>query len=185
MGSLVQFREYASSATTADSFPSGPASGGRAPTLAIREPAPGEPSAITDLYPEDAGRSVSLTSALSLLAEGLNAIDRAILGRQQQDMVAADDYLMQFFALTPELFCCRDLGEGFAQAAAALCALRLNIDGLDISVEQLHALRHFVKGLRDVPFLSMERTTEALMKLEDAGYDVGFEPLTELLSESE
>jgi glutaredoxin-related protein len=184
-GNVVNIRDYAPKATAAESLPHEKAPARTSLTIEVRDAVGGTVAPIADLYPEDAGRSLPLASALSLLAEGLAAIDGAIAARGESDVVASDDRLMQFFALTPELFCCRDLGDGFSQAVASLCALHVNFDTVDISEEQLRALRRFVSGLREAPFLSLESAIDAQMKLEGVGLPIDLEPLGVLLGENE
>lgn len=138
-----------------------------------------------ELYPLHADH-VLLSTALLLLDEGANYLNDSIRMFDDGDMLGSDDALQGFQALLPELFCCRDLGDGFGAIVNSVFHSLKNLDGVPLNKKQLQTVRQIVRRIATEPFISLDEALEEIGLLQDAGLEVEppyFKFAAELLSE--
>lgn len=139
-----------------------------------------------DLYPLRAELNPQLSTALQLLDEGIEHLNSAVAMFAEDDVLSSDDALQRFQALLPELFCCRDLGDGFGAIVSAIYHVLKNLEGNPLNPNQLQAIRNIVRRLSTEPFIGFDEATDEIMSLDDAGLRVEpshFRFLADLLSE--
>jgi len=79
-------------------------------------------------------------------------------------------------SLLPELFYCRDLGDGFGAIINALKFSFENAHGTPFSEGQISLIGQAVERIRQEPFLHFEQAAELVGKLEDADLTVDPRP---------
>jgi hypothetical protein len=124
-----------------------------------------------DLYPV---REINpkFFAAVQLLAEGLAHISKSLRMFRDGDLISADDALQRFQALLPELFLCRDLGDGLGAMISSIYHAIRNMKSVPLNESQLSALRKAVKRIHTEPFIGFEESVEEIMLLEAAGFEV-------------
>jgi hypothetical protein len=88
-------------------------------------------------------------------------------------------------ALLPELFYCRDLGDGFGAIVNALKFSFENAHGTPLSEGQVRLIGQVIERIRQEPFMRFETAADLVGKLEDVGLIVdppAFAVLGELLN---
>jgi len=138
-----------------------------------------------DLYPLHAERML-LSTALQLLDEGMNYLNDSIGMFDDGDRLGSDDALQHFQALLPELFSCRELGDGFGAIVSSVFHSLKNLDGGPLSGKQLQTLRQIVRRISTEPYISFDEALDELEVLQDAGLEVQppyFKFAADLLSE--
>jgi hypothetical protein len=139
---------------------------------------------IADLYPEIAHISPILGHALRALAAAREAAEEALEAMKRGDWMASDESMQRLQALLPELFCCRDIGDGFGAIINALRLSFVNAKGVPLSEPQIKLIRYVLERIRQEPFLHFDQAAELIESLEDTGLIVdppSFAVLGELL----
>lgn len=132
-----------------------------------------------DLYPgEDAASS--LNTALRLIDSAQERLHSAVEYFEAEQYIEADLEAMQVRPALIGLFCCRSLGDGFANVIDGMLngLRRLAGDALDLA--QLAATQRCMDLLRQSPFLSFEESMQVIRILEEAGlkpYPAGLDRL--------
>lgn len=124
-----------------------------------------------DLYPLHSEHPI-LSTALQLLDEGVKNLEESIKMIDQDDLLASDDALQRFQAMLPELFCCRDLGDGFGAIVNSLFHSLTNLRGAPLNRNQLNAIRKVTGRICSEPYISFEEATDEILLLEDIGFQV-------------
>ncbi len=124
-----------------------------------------------ELYPANDFNYV-LSSAIKLLSEGIEHIGEAILRVRDGDLILSDDAVQRFQALLPELFCCRNLGDGFGTIINALFHAMNHRMTHPFSEKQLIAIRKTLLRIHSEPYIGYEESVEEVMSLEAAGLEV-------------
>lgn len=140
---------------------------------------------VEQLYPATAELNTRLSAALGLLGLALGRIERALEALRAKDVVTADDHTNHLFAVLQELFCLRDVSEGFASVVGACISGIQNSEGVPFSEAQLIALNSSLRSLKKKPFLSFETSLDVTGRLEEAGLNIdaqGTEPIHDWLS---
>jgi len=88
-------------------------------TQTVSSPTGGE-MAIEKLYPFQDQLSPQFATAITLLNTAENNAQEALESFRNGDIIGSDNAIMQLHALLPELFCCRDIGEGFGALINAI-----------------------------------------------------------------
>lgn len=138
-----------------------------------------------DLYPVRDRFNSALSSAFQLLRESLDHINESVR-MLDEDLMSSDDALQKFQALLPELFCCRDLGDGFGAIISSIYHAINNMTGTPLNESQLIAIRNILKRIHSEPFIGYEEAVEEIMLLESAGFEVAlphFKFVADLLNE--
>lgn len=143
-----------------------------------------EPIRIDSLYPEASVVHPALGHALRGLAAAKEAAQESLEALKRGELISSDESMQRLQALLPELFYCRDLGDGFGAIINALKFSFENAHGTPFSQEQIRLIGQVVERIRQEPFLQFEQAAELVGKLEDAGLRVdpsAFAALGELL----
>jgi len=151
-----------------------------------QEQASGEHIPIEDLYPLREEFNPALSSAIKLLAESLVYINEALEMLIQDDLISSDDATQRFQALLPELFCCRDIGDGFGSIINSIYHALKNMAGNPLSENQLRAIMEIIKRISTEPFIEYGEAVEEIIMLETLGFDVDpphLEPFSDLINE--
>lgn len=141
---------------------------------------------IDEMYRALEAGSVELRTALGLLRDALLWIDRALAHVSLNELLEADEAMTHVHLATPELFCCRVLGDGFAAITNAVQSSFENRDGEPLNSGHMRAIRSALLAIRTEPGISFERALEIISPMEDSGLLVdpaGLEAVTEWLSE--
>jgi len=131
-----------------------------------------EPIQIDSLYPEPSVVRPILGHALRGLAAAKEAVQESLEALKRGELISADDSMQRLQALLPELFYCRDLGDGFGAIINALKFSFENAHGTPFSEGQIRLIGRVVERIRQEPFLHFEQAAELVEKLEDAGLKV-------------
>lgn len=121
------------------------------------------------LYPLSHEFKPALATALRLLEEAIQEMKVAIDMLEDGDLLSSDDALQRFQALLPELFCCRDLGDGFGSIINAVFHSMKNLQGSPANKEQLQAIRNIVNRILTEPFIEVEEAVTEIILLENVG----------------
>jgi len=143
-----------------------------------------EPIGIDSLYPEPSLVRPILGHALRGLAAAKEAAQESLEALKRGELISSDESMQRLQALLPELFYCRDLGDGFGAIINALKFSFENAHGTPFSEGQIRLIGQTVERIRQEPFLQFEQAAELVGKLEDAGLTVdpsAFAALGELL----
>lgn len=132
--------------------------------------------------------SWKITRALNLSQRLRGSVDEAVAGVEADDAMRADECVRRArVELLPELFCLRELGDGFGMLVNAIMTSLHQLEEELPTLSQLRALRKAVEKLETEPFLRPNAAIEAIMELEDAGFDVdhpGLASLSDVLEAS-
>lgn len=139
-----------------------------------------------ELYPLASELNPKLATSLRLLSEGIQLLDEAIQKFSDNDLIASDDSIQRFQALLPELFCCRDLGDGYGASINAVFHSLQNLRGTIANQQQLKAIHHIISRLLTEPFIEFDEAMDEMGALEEAGFTIEpphFEYAADLLIE--
>jgi hypothetical protein len=139
---------------------------------------------IDDLYREPSGLGPILAHALRGLAAAKEAAQESLESLERGELIASDESMQRLQALLPELFYCRQLGDGYGAIVNALRFSFENAAGVPLAEDQIKAVKYVVERIRHEPFLQFEKAAALVEKLEDAGLNVdppAFAALGELL----
>jgi hypothetical protein len=122
-----------------------------------------------ELYPLSFELKPELATALRLLEEGIQEMNVSVAMLEEGDLLSSDDALQRFQALLPELFCCRDLGDGFGAIINAVFHSLINLQGSPANNEQLRTLLNIMNRISTEPFIEFEEAVAEIMLLEGVG----------------
>lgn len=126
------------------------------------------PIDIDQLYPEQGATSPVLATALSLLTSAIDSLAKSTIAIGRGELIESDEEAMRCQAVLPELFCCRELGDGFASVVNAVKLAFRNSGGTLFSKSQLEAMQIALGRIRAEPYLNFEIAVEIIAYLEDA-----------------
>ena len=155
-------------------------------TSTLGEQTPQGYIATEDLYPDRDIFNPTLSAAIQLLGESLDHINESVRMLLDKDSISSDDALQRFQALLPELFCCRDLGDGFGAIISSIYHAVNNMKPVPLGESQLTAIRNILRRIHSEPFIGYEEAIEEIMLLESAGFEVApphFKFVADLLNE--
>jgi hypothetical protein len=118
-----------------------------------------------DIYPDPSARSAPLNAALKLLYEAESCLDSAVVLVRDGDLIGADDHTCKFVAMLPELFCCREIGDGFALIVSSMFHAVKNKGSTPLTERQLLGLAFLTKFLRNNIFCAVDTAIDATEKL--------------------
>jgi hypothetical protein len=124
---------------------------------------------LSELYPLTHELKPELGAAISLLEEGINHIDVAINMIIENDIISSDDAIQRFQALLPELFCCRNLGDGFGAIVTSIFNSLTNLEGVPANLEQLEVIRKITARILTEPFIVFDEAVDEIMLFEKVG----------------
>ena len=125
---------------------------------------------IDDLYSEREALSIAFTTALSLLQEGVELAEEAKKHVREDDLFSADDAIVRLHSLLPEMFACRDIGDGYGAIVGALMFSLENKGGDPLDERQVKALLRVMRKIRSFPFMGFDAAVDLIMLLDDAGF---------------
>ncbi len=130
------------------------------------------PISIDQLYHAEEGAKPELIRALSIMADGIEALGQSRRAIQESNLMLADQVLLKFQSLLPDLFGCRKIGDGFANVINSIHFAFVNRKGKPLSLGETTSVWRVMKELRNGPFLSFDGSLEFVAQLEDAGLAV-------------
>jgi hypothetical protein len=131
-----------------------------------------EISSMQDLYPAAAELQTPLANALKLLQLVHSELFSALSALRSDDLIDSDDRVQRAHAVFRELFCLRNLGDGFGIVInSCLCSLD-NKRGEPLNEKQIIGLAHSVDFLASQPFASAIQGAELAERLEALGLEV-------------
>jgi hypothetical protein len=141
---------------------------------------------VAELYPDYTSlQSSSLGTVLNLLNECLQYSDIAMNSIDESPIIS-DEAMQQVYFRITELFCLRDLSEGFGMLMTALIACFENQNGLACNISQINAIHYCITELKNKPYLNAENSLNLSDQLTQAGMEIippHVKELTKYLSE--
>jgi len=125
-----------------------------------------------DLYPVREQFNPMLIRADQLLGESIDLLNETIEMLINDDLISSDDALQRFQALLPELFCCRELGDGFGAIINSIFHAIGNMEDTPMNDTQLRAILRILRRINTEPFIEYDEAMEELMSLETIGFEV-------------
>lgn len=120
---------------------------------------------IDALYPDSTGATDVFRTSQRLLATAANYVTESA-GLRWTDPVASDDKMSQLFPILLELFCCRELGEGFAAVINGLIHSVRNNASEQWDGTQLKEVASVIDSLRSEPYLNLDQAIAYLDRME-------------------
>ena len=139
---------------------------------------------IHDLYRGKLADSFPLQTVSENLDNIFDRFTNAMVAREADDLLAADNALIHIRQTLPELFyLSRDVGDGFGECMRAVYyALNNKIEELP-SLVQLQELRLIIRRLKHQPFANIDQAAEWLLVLEDADLEID-SPVVGMITEA-
>jgi hypothetical protein len=123
---------------------------------------------VDDIYrAPDAGTEMGI--ALRLLREAVSNCEDALLALDNHEPIGADAFMLRAGMTLPELFCCRVIGDGYAEIINAVQSAFENLDGELFSLVQIRAVKNALTTVRNEPRMTFERSLDLVSMLEEAG----------------
>lgn len=97
------------------------------------------------------------------------------------DEMMAQDAITRFRPVLMELFCCRDIGDGFGEIVRACQIAALKLGDETPSLDQVIEMKWALNRLRKEPFISFEDAIVRVIGLENAGLIVDEVSITEIV----
>jgi hypothetical protein len=124
------------------------------------------------LYSSEEKRGVELGNSIRLLTEALKFAKEALELYQEENIFGSEDSMQKIHLLLPELFCCRELGDGFGLIVMGLYHAHDSLDGEPFNEKQILEIKHLLRVLLDEPYLSTELALDRVLNLELVGLKV-------------
>lgn len=168
MGKVIELERYRE--TSGRSLPSGQpvqVDG----TLAHAQPSPGETArALSELYPGSSSNSL-LEIALKHIEDGFHICERVLDMLLEDETFHADLEAMRLGPIFVELFCCREIGEGFANTADSLINALRSCKANSLTREQILVIRDTLEALYQSPALTFDASLLLVEKLNNVDLD--------------
>lgn len=124
---------------------------------------------IDKLYPAQEATRPELIKALQFLAQATSALESARQRIVQNDLIGSDREMGKFQVLLPELFQCRQIGDGFGALINAIETAFINQRGKPLTGEQVSAVWRMIKELRAHPFITTDTAADRVEELAETG----------------
>jgi hypothetical protein len=128
--------------------------------------------AFEKIYPESQLLSRPVAIAHAVLEDAIKRVESALNAVNEGDELVGDDELHHVVADLRELFCSREIGEGFASVVNAALSGLENLNGDPASNRQLSSLLRRLRRIQIEPFLSTAVAFKEIDDLEAAGFNV-------------
>jgi hypothetical protein len=161
--------KYTTKATTTSATPSTTTTTSIATSTTIDNSITMPSMPLSELYPLTHELKPELGTALSLLEEGIKDIDVAINMIIENELISSDDAIQRFQALIPELFCCRNLGDGFGAIVSSIFNALRNLEGIPANLEQLKVIKNITTRILTEPFIAFDEAVDEIMLFEAVG----------------
>ncbi len=142
---------------------------------------PAKQTTLEGLYNFGEALSSSLRNGIKLLDESIDVLDQAKEAVDADDEMMAQDALTRLRPVLMELFCCREIGDGFGEIVRACRTAALKLGDDTPSLEQIAELRWALNRLRKEPFISFEDAIERVIGLDNTGLIVDEVRVTEIV----
>ena len=125
------------------------------------------------LYPLSANLSPLISAAFRLLEEAIDKTTEAYDSLKDNELIASDDAMMHVMVILPELFCCKDISEGFGAIVNAIFYGMKNQEQKEaLTLDQINMVRFCLTRLQTEPFIEFADAVDIIMGLEDVGLTV-------------
>lgn len=124
------------------------------------------------LYPVEETRGAELNNSIQLISEALELTNEALETIQEDNIFGSEDAMQRVHLILPELFCCRELGDGFGMIVMGLFHAYKDLNGKPLNKEQICQYQYLLKTLLNEPFLSAEEAINKLVYLEELGLSI-------------
>lgn len=141
---------------------------------------------IDKLYPSKEILSPLFAAAIKLTEKAFKYSTEALESFKANDQITSDDSMTKLLALLPELFCCKEIGDGYGAIVLSLFHALKNNDGSFLNKDQLININYTLKRLNSEPLMTFESALELLNALEEADLSIEskeFDYLSEVLGE--
>jgi hypothetical protein len=146
-----------------------------------------EPIQFESVYPFSELLSPQVKAAHTLLRDAISRLTAAIETLEFPNQIGADDHTLHVVVLLRELFCLREIGDGFAAVVSASMSGLLNLQRTaPPNIHQLTSIRRRLEFIHRQPFASLDEVAPEIERLEEASLDLeppGLGVLTDLLEE--
>lgn len=137
---------------------------------------------IDKLYPATKESASDLISALGLLADAINLLEKARVASQKADPLESDRYSQRFQVILTRLFAYRKVGDGYAVIINSLQFAFINQKGKPLNLSQLTTVWRVMRELRNRPFIVLDEALNYVQEIEDSGMEVDPPILGEFLA---
>jgi hypothetical protein len=143
---------------------------------------PDEGVAVDEVYRAPEFATVELASALGLLRDAIVLCNQALAALTRSAPIQSDTAMITVQTMMSELFCCRTVGDGLAEAVNAVQCSFENLGGTAMDRRQIETVRNAFVAVRNEPRMSFDRSLEFVSAMEVAGLVVDPAP-TDALAE--
>ena len=123
-------------------------------------------ASLEDIYPDIKQSSDRLLLALKHMRECMDLLERALKETTSGDVIAADDCVDRVILRLPELFCFRDIGDGFGNVISAIFNGLINRKGEPLEVEKIIIMLRAFSKINKEPYISFEDSLDITIALE-------------------
>lgn len=139
---------------------------------AIEIDPPANETRIDDLYAGDTPIAQLISQARKLLAKCDAHAKMALRNTSDGDRVASDNEISLLQADLPELFCCRQLSDGFGSIILGLFHALKNRSGAPLDQDHIFAISETIEALYNNPFMPFTDSLDYLDKISNSGLNV-------------
>lgn len=129
---------------------------------------------ISEFYPAGLATQSKLAVALDLLRQSIRHIDESVDALRNGERIRADDEIQKLLGDLNEAFLVRDIGEGYAGVVNACVNAIRSLRGKPASENQVLALGHALRVIRQKPLLGLDKALSLIEKLEE--FDLSIDP---------
>jgi hypothetical protein len=113
--------------------------------------------------------SIELGAALRLLRETISNCGEALSALEKGEPIEADAAMLRVRVELPELFCCRAIGDGFAEIINAVQSVFENLNGELFTAGQVEAVRKALIAIRNEPRMPFDKSLSHVSTMEEMG----------------
>jgi hypothetical protein len=125
-----------------------------------------------DLYRVPSSLTATLRRARELLQQALAHLDHARDMESQNNRLAADEQVMEFRSLLPELLLCAEQNEGMQLIVVASNYAIQNREGHPLTEPQIVEIRYAISRVQSEPFMTFTDASTFVHKMEQCGLQV-------------
>ena len=136
---------------------------------------------LAGFYNFEESLSPSLRHGINLLEEAIGILEQALEALEESDSMMAQDAVTRLRPVLMELFCCREVGDGFGEIVRACHTAALKLGDNTPSRDQVVALRWALHRLRKEPFISLKDAVIPVIDMDSSGLIVDEVSVTEIV----
>lgn len=129
-------------------------------------------SEIRNIYFQDGFVTRELKTGINLLESSQELISKSIQSFREGKRKDSDEFVMEFKAFIPELFCCRTISESFGAVIKSIGTALSNMKGTPLSEPQLMALSNIITTLLREPAMPFMKAVAYISEFEKADFEV-------------